>query len=276
MRWRIPIVLSVSLLSASLVACTPSPNPNETLTTMYQDALSDAQALSQAQPELSALRAEHADELLAEIHRVCGFDDEGTLPESCTVAVPDIAAIPTDNAEKYLSDSQALILDNLANMPRESIPLAIDHYIEESRFTQKSQVSIPTDLTLSTEELATAQELAAREYSASWALGVALAYLPATERDVVEDAIDNHAERAALLQLASAPENSEVAEPGYDSDIPAPSDEASARSAIRAIEDSMVQAWHAAASAATTDAWRVICAQIAGDTAREFTLIDAP
>lgn len=270
MRRRIPSVLGVSLLAASLVACTPSPNPNAALAQMYQDALFDSQAMSEAEPELATLRSQHADELLAEIHRICGFD-EGQVPESCQVAVPAIAILPTDDPEKYVSDSQALILDNLDDIPKNSVALVVEQYIEQAEFAQESEVSVPVDLELTEAELATAKDLADREFSAAWSLGVALAQLPETDREEVETAISNHHARASQLQIITS---GTTPAPGYVSELPDPTDEASARSNIETVESNVTQAWHAAASTATTDTWRVFCAHIAGDTARELTLID--
>lgn len=270
MRRRIPSVLGVSLLAAFLVACTPSPNPNAALAQMYQDALFDSQAMSEAEPELATLRSQHADELLAEIRRICGFD-EGQVPESCQVAVPAIAILPTDDPEKYVNDSQALILDNLDDIPEDSVALVVEQYIAQAEFAEGSEVSVPVDLELTEAELAAAKDLADREFSAAWSLGVALAQLPETDREEVETAISNHHDRASQLQIITS---GTTPAPGYVSELPDPTDETSARSNIETVENNVTQAWHAAASAATTDAWRVFCAHIAGDTARELTLID--
>ncbi|WP_096460058.1 hypothetical protein [Corynebacterium suranareeae] len=272
MRRRISVVLGFSLLTASLTACTPSPKPNETLAQMYQDALFDSQALATSQPELASLRTEQAEELLAEIHRICGFDDEGTVPASCEVEVPAVAILPADDPEQYFSDSQVKILDNLDDIPKDSVTLVIEQFIEQSSFVQGADTPALPDLDLSDEEFATAQDLADREFSAAWSLGVALSQAPEYQ-DAIETAIDNHHERASLLQTITDLDT--FAEPGYISELPAPTDQASALETVDAVQSNMLQAWHAAASAATTDSWRVLCAQMAGATARDISLIDA-
>ncbi|ALC06175.1 hypothetical protein CDES_08915 [Corynebacterium deserti GIMN1.010] len=283
MRVRSPLFLSASLASltsvAFVTACTPSPTPNEPLVQMYQEAQFDAQALMDSSPDISFLRTQHADELLAEIHRLCGFTDEGAVPESCEVMTTMIAAAPTDDVAGRVASSQSLILDLLDDIPKESVSLVVGQYIDEARygvaFDLNSSADSPVEMELSFDEITIAQDLLEREQSAAWALGIALAQYPLEQRDSIEVAIEAHNDRAFTLQQLLGPDHSTPAEPGYDSDLTAPTDFASAKQTIDEIENNLIDSWHAAASAATTDEWRTFCTQVAGDTARTLLLIDA-
>lgn len=59
------------------------PKPNKELATLYQDARNDAEVFAQTNPGLAGLRADQAEELHAEIIRVCGFRQDGTVPKTC-------------------------------------------------------------------------------------------------------------------------------------------------------------------------------------------------
>ena len=275
MHRRISALLGASLLSVSLVACSPSPSPNATLAEMLSDAQQDAQALSKSAPELAEVRASHAEELLDEIHRVCGFEDDGSTPESCQVAPSDLEAPPAKDADSYIVKSQKQILEHLADVPEDSRALVIGHYIDESRLGNDIKITAPTDLSLSDDEWITLQDLAERENAAAWALGVAMGYLPSNKHETVSAMIEHHQQRAALLNSLNGENAASLAEPGYTSELPAPTDTKSALNTVSTVENSAVSSWHAAAAAAKTDQWRVLCAQIAGASAKDLALFDA-
>ncbi|MFP7364609.1 DUF4439 domain-containing protein [Corynebacterium callunae] len=272
MHARTISLISISLLAATLSGCTPSPEPDPVLVEMLQDAQLDSHALATTAPEASALRSEHAQEIQAEIDRQCGYTDEGTVPESCTVELTAIGASPATDAASYIADSQSLILDKLDEIPADSVALITEQYIEQARFTAapEEDLQAPTNLTLTDAEQAVAKEMLSREYAAAWSLGVALAYSPTEQQSAIESAISNHQQRASVLVHILGDSAEDSFSPGYRSDIPEPTDAASAQLTVSKVQENAVSAWHAAAAASTTDAWRVLCTEIAGDTAREL------
>lgn len=256
----------------SLTACTPSPKPDEVLVTMYQDALFDAQALAQSAPDVAALRQDHATEINTEIQRLCGFTDEGELPESCTFEIPTIGAAPEGNADFRIGDSQVRILNKLNEVPEESIPLITEHYIEQARLGPVvSGIDVLHGVTLSGADLTAAQDLLAGEYAAAWALGVALPHVsPALVSDT-QTAIDRHREYAALLRTTIDPfAETSPSEPGYDlSHLTEAEDPATAVAMINEVQNHSLSDWHHAAGTATDPGWRSLATQIAGAIAKD-------
>lgn len=274
MRFTKHLILTIiTALAATLaVACTPSPTPDEALVEMYQEALHDAQALTDSAPGASALRMEHADEITAEIERLCGFTDDRVLPESCTFSVPAIAAAPTDDAAAHMMASQEQILGHLEEIPTESVPLIIGHYIDQARLAPPAEeIDIPEGISLKGEDLTRAQDLLATEYAAAWALGVALAYVSPDLTDATQEAIDRHRGYAAVLRTAIDPfADTAPSEPGYDlTGLTEPTDPDTALALIREVQDNAVTSWHNAASVATDPAWRLLASRVAGSTARD-------
>ena len=266
------LTITTTLAATLAVACTPSPTPDEALMGMHQEALHDAQALAGSVPDASALRLEHADEIVVEIERLCGFTDDGILPESCTFGVPDIAAAPVADGDSHMTASQEQILGHLEEIPTESAPLIIGHYIEQARLAPPpEEIIIPDDISLKGEDLTRAQDLLAGEYAAAWALGVALAYVSPDLADATQDAIDRHRGYAAVLRTTIAPfADTSPSEPGYDlTGLPEPTDPDTALALIREVQDNSISSWHNAASEATDPGWRMLASRIAGSTARD-------
>lgn len=271
------ILTTTAALATTLAACTPSPTPDEALVGMHQEALHDAQALAVSTPDASTLRSEHAEEITAEIERLCGFTDDGILPESCTFETPDIAAAPAADGASHMMASQERILDHLEEIPTESVPLIIGQYIEQARLAPPpEEITIPEDLSLKGEDLTQAQDLLAGEYAAAWALGVALAYVSPDLTDATQDAIDRHREYAAVLRTTIAPfADTAPSEPGYDlAGLTEPTDPDTALTLIREVQDNAVTSWHNAASVATDPGWRILASRIAGATARDTVPFD--
>lgn len=255
-----------------LAACTPSPKPDEVLVSMYQDALFDAQALAQSAPDVSALRQDHATEINAEIQRLCGFTDDGALPESCTFEIPTIGAAPDGNPDYRIGDSQVRILNKLSEVPQESIPLITEHYIEQAQLGPVvSGIDVLNGVTLSGADLATAQDLLAGEYAAAWALGVALPHVSPDLTSATQSAIDRHREYAALLRTTIDPfAETSPSEPGYDlSHLTEAVDPASAAIMATEVQSHSLAEWHHAAGTATDPGWRSLATQIAGAIARD-------
>lgn len=261
----------------SLAACTPSPKPDEVLVSMHQDALFDAQALAQSAPDVSALRQDHATEINAEIQRLCGFTDEGELPESCTFEIPTIGAAPEGNPDYRIGDSQVRILNKLTEVPEESIPLITEHYIEQARLGPVvSGIDVQNGVTLSDADLAAAQDLLAGEYAAAWALGVALPHVSPDLATVTQAAIDRHREYAALLRTTIDPfAETSPSEPGYDLDhLTEAVDPDSAAIMVTEVQSHSLAEWHHAAGTATDPGWRSLATQIAGAIAKDSVPFD--
>lgn len=273
MRFTKHLIFTTTALTATLaVACTPSPTPDEALVEMHQEALHDSQALTDYAPDASALRAEHAAEITAEIERLCGFTDDGILPESCTFEIPAIAVAPVADGADHMVTSQEQILGHLEEIPTESTPLIIGHYIEQARLAPPLEdIPIPEDISLTDEDLTRAQDLLAGEYAAAWALGVALAYVSPDLTEATQEAIDSHRRHAAVLRTAIAPfADTTPSEPGYDlTGLTNPTDPDTALTLIREVQDNTITSWHNAASVATDPAWRTLASRIAGSTARD-------
>lgn len=274
---------AVLLPTALLIGCAPAPDPDPALVALLEEARTDSQALAAAAPEVAELRAGHAGELDAEIQRVCGLTDEGTPPESCVLALPEIAAAPTDDAPGRILSSQEFILDHLDQIPGDSVGLLTTQYIEQARFQPRpaeDAPEVPAELALSAAELDTARELLDREYAAAWGLGTALAYLD-TDADpsagtTVTAAIEGHRARADLLLRITATGETPAPEPaaGYTSDLPELTDHSSALTLITTVQDNARESWHAAAAAADDPQWRILATRVAGDTARDTTGLD--
>lgn len=267
------ILATITLLTATVLsACTPAPEPDEALIALYTDALHDSEALLQSAPAVAALRREHAEEINEEIRRVCGYTDEGTVPESCTFAIPDLAAAPTDKVELHIADSQARILTQLNAIPTDSIPLITEQYIEQARLGPAvGDIDVHGGLILAEEDLASAQDLLAQEYAAAWALGVALAYVAPELQNATENALDHHREYAGLLRSTIEPFAApSPAEAGYDlGSLTTPVDPGTALVMITEIQNHAIASWHDAASQATDPHWRSLATQIAGVTAQD-------
>lgn len=275
MRLPKPVALTaaVALSAFTLSACTPSPTPDEALQTLYQDARHDSEALLTSSPEFSALRAEQAEEVATEIKRLCGYTDEGALPESCALQIPTVAAAPAADAAQHIRNSQAQLLKQLDTIPEESLPLITAHYIEQARLAPASEeITVPAELSLEDEvDLGAAQGRLAEEYAAAWALGVALAHVSPEYQEATQAAIDQHRDYAALLRSTIQPfAETSPSEATYDlGELSDPVDPASALQLISEVQDHALEAWHSTASSAIDPGWRSLATQIAGATAKD-------
>lgn len=262
----------VAFVTVTLVACTPSPEPDAALVELHRDALHDAEALLQSAPTVATLRTEHADEIDEEIRRLCGYTDEGMVPESCNYELPAIAAASEEDVRFRISDSQVRMLNRLDELPVESIPLITEHYIEQAGLSPEvPDIDVADGVSLAGEDLTAAQDLLAEEYAAAWALGVALAYVAPEHGESTQNAIDHHRDYAAILRTTIEPfAETAPSEPGYDlGDLTDPVDPETALAMITEVQQHAVASWHSTAGEATDAGWRSLATQIAGATARD-------
>jgi len=130
-------------------------------------------------------RTGHADELAAEITRLCGTHADGTVPESCSytpgeATAADAFTATVDAVDEVPDDSRDLIA-------RQAVQLAGD-------------AELPA-VELSTEAAEQARTLLRAEYAATSGLGTARAFLPAEQVDPLIDAADA-LKATAMLRLA--------------------------------------------------------------------------
>lgn len=143
-------------------------------------------------------RTGHADELAAEITRLCGTHADGTVPESCSytpgeATAADAFTATVDAVDEVPDDSRDLIA-------RQAVQLAGD-------------AELPA-VELSTEAAEQARTLLRAEYAAVSGLGTARAFLPAEQVDPLIDAAEHRID--LLREVLSPTGDVPVAEAGYE------------------------------------------------------------
>lgn len=220
-----------------------NPTPNEVLSQLY-----------------AAADEPHKQLLYDEVIRLCGHHKDGTVPESCNPEVPDT-----------LAPGSAGVLEVIANVPEESLPLVVDVYLDYIA-AEATPSPIPT--------VGNFVESLEMEYGFEYALGIARAY----GDDEVDALVDNlAAEHAAIVEkleeatantaapteteaaeTTSAAATSAVREPAYQFNHPEPTDSASARSFITALHQDLVAFHVHTAQTTTTPDWRETALTVAG------------
>ncbi|AGF72732.1 hypothetical protein A605_08650 [Corynebacterium halotolerans YIM 70093 = DSM 44683] len=265
MHRRLITLATVALLTAApaLSACSVDdvigvfgPRADAEVLSLAQRADTDAAALAETAPETAELRRRHANQLYAEIDRLCGVRDDGRVPDSCAVerTTPEVGS--TDPGE-VLDRSHELILEEMTGLPDGSVALVTGQAIDLAALADPVELPEAFELT-DREDVAAAQELLAWEHAASYGLGLASAYLSADQVDALAELADAHDERVLGLRALLEPSGqAPVAAPGYELEaFPAPTDPASAAEFITSLEADTVQLWHAAAADAHTAQWR--------------------
>lgn len=249
MKRRLALLLTVPLLTSCTiedVASVLGPRPDTRIAELADRAANDAAALSGEQSEL---RARHAEELRAEIARLCGTHADGSVPESCAFETT-ITQFP----EADIGESLTLTLD--AAVPAESRALTIRQAVDLAAL---SPTELPKQVALDDEtDLASARELLAREYATAWGLGVARAHLVAARYDALDELLDAHEARIRSLRAVLAPHGeAPVAEAGYELEgLAEPQDSATAEDFVASLETGLTEAWLAAAVSAVEDPWQ--------------------
>lgn len=221
----VAIGAALSLSACSLIDVF-GPNPDSDLLELANKATSDAQA--QDTP-VSEVRARHADELYAEIARLCGLDEAGQVPDSCAVE-------ETSGEEAPSPTRLGAYLTAADEVPTESRDLVVSQAVELAAFDttelEPSTITEPADVELLI-------ELLEREHAAVFALEAARAF--ASDPASVDAMVEQHQAAVNLLTntLADAP----VSAAGYTFGDVELGDEF-----ITDVNNSLAQAWLAAAT----------------------------
>ncbi|WPF65299.1 MULTISPECIES: hypothetical protein [unclassified Corynebacterium] len=249
---RASLALALSLAAAPLLSgCEVDrffgPRPNAAVSELAAGARADADRLSIDDPHLAALREEQARTFDAEVARLCGTQEDGSTPASCT----------TDQAEQtepLEHTGLEQILLSFASLPEESRPLAAQQAIilaEATDTTDVAEAAEKADLTASPTAADAAREVLRREHALAYGVGVAKAFGASDLADLTS-AIN---ERIAALTTALEPTGDvPVAEAGYlITGVPSPTDAASAQEFVSAAINQAADSWEAAAAAAPSD-----------------------
>ena len=247
MKRRLALLLTVPLLTSCTVedlASALGPRPDAQVAELADRAASDAASLSGGQADV---RARHAQELSAEIARLCGTHADGTVPESCAFEA-EATLLP----EVDLGESLDLTLE--ATVPTESRALAVRQAADLAALD-------PAGLPAQTDpgsDVDSAREALTREYAAVWGLGVARAHLDPARHDAVDELADAHEDRIRVLREMLAPHGEvPVAEPGYEFEGSAePGDTGAAEELVARLEEDLARAWLSAAVESQTGPWR--------------------
>lgn len=188
-------------------------------------------------------RTGQADELTAEIARLCGTHADGSVPESCAYSpgeppAEDAFAATADAVDEVPDDSRDLLA-------RQAVQLAGD-------------ADLPA-VELSPEAAEQARALLRAEFAASYGLSAARAFSPADEVDPLIDAADDRID--LLREVLSPTGDVPVAEAGYEvaGDL-GPEDPGFPETVAAELD----AAWLTAVSDADEDDWRRWLALVAG------------
>lgn len=231
---RPAVLITVACAAISLSACSLidvfGPQPDRALLELAHKATADS---AEADGAVAEVRAGHAEELYAEISRLCGVDDAGEVPQSCAVD-------PADSEEEPTPARLGAYLTAADEVPEESRDLVVSQAVDLASFDTTELE--PTEIT-DPEDLALLEELLIQEHAAVYALEAARAF--ASDPGRVDALVDDHQARVNLLtdMLDDAP----VSAAGYTFGDAELGDEF-----IAGVEDNLARSWSAAAADATS------------------------
>ncbi|WP_164470376.1 DUF4439 domain-containing protein [Corynebacterium pseudopelargi] len=278
----LPLALALSLGSCSLVQ---QPEPNATLIDLAAQARYEADTYQT--PALKQLRAEDAEELIAEAMRACGHRENGEQPEHCSYEAieDDIEQAPTDQRQgvELFDVSAQLILDATAEAPQDAMPVLVPQIIDLVQAGAAAPVAGAAQLQPNKElkaqgiksgdieaDASDAREALKDEYAARYGLGVALGYADATGKQRISALLAAHQQRIDVLEASLQPTAEvPVAEPAYRFAGTTPTDPATALEAADMIQDTISQQYSHLASKARTPSWRELSTALAAQTAAE-------
>ncbi|MDU0477927.1 hypothetical protein QVA66_01590 [Staphylococcus chromogenes] len=255
MKRRLALILSPAvLLCACSIASSPTPQPE--LNSLAQTALNDAAGLQATNPELSAVRRDHAQRLFAEVRRLCGTREDGSTPDTCVVPTAD--AVPTADTSDIVAKAAADLLIHVDKVPRESMPEVARIHTELAELGASAETSEPPAGS------GEARAVLEWENSVVYALKVTLAYA-GKHTPAVEDAISRHSARAAALHAALP--DAPPAAAAYN--LSAYPDPAATMDFLKAIESDSVTRWNISASESDSGAWRRYALSVSAEDARQ-------
>lgn len=205
------------------------PRPNSALVELAQTARADADRSDYGQ-----LRLTQSEELFAEVNRICGVEDTGDVPDTCTIDDKDPAA-PSKSPEEAVK----LLVELMDKAPEESRPLLAHQAIQLARGNE----ALPDNPDENT--LAQARELLEFEYATIYGLDVAQTYGVDVDTDV-------HAELTLELRELVG-DDAPVSEASYSAEWP---DDSSAKEFAKELVQSSRDNFEAAAATAKDPQWR--------------------
>ncbi|MGX4760913.1 hypothetical protein ACWJIK_02150 [Corynebacterium minutissimum] len=256
------------------------PRADPALASLAQAASADAEALKELDTDAASLRAQQAEELYAEIERLCGRTEEGKAPRSCEVD-QDVEPREAADVSAVLGDASASTEEQLDHVAPESRALVVAQAIALEAWNGKEPGDAPE---LKPAEQDQAAELLEWEYQQVYALDFARSYVTPDLEATIDERLSLHEHRilrlqAALAQLDTVPQP----EAAYDSPTDGlPNDADSARSFIDEVAHNDTLKWtdaatHAAVSSEgdsdeeATTAWRRWLIAVAAQSHRFHT-----
>ena len=256
------------------------PHADPALASLAQAASADAEALEELDADAASLRAQQAEELYAEIDRLCGRNEEGEAPRSCEVD-HDVEPREADDVSAVLGDACAATEEQLNHVAPESRALVVAQAIALEARTGEEPGEAPE---LTTAEQDQAAKLLEWEYQQVYALDFARSYVTADLEETIDERLSLHERRVlelqtALEKLGAVPQPAAA----YDSpDGALPHDGDSARDFIDTIARNDTLKWTDAATRAAataesdskaeaTSAWRRWLIAVAAQSHRFHT-----
>ena len=178
------------------------PRADPALTKLAQSASADAAALQELDADAAALRSQQADELYAEIDRLCGRNEDGQAPRSCAVD-RDVPAreIPGEDAahavHAVLDDATVATEDQLNHVSSESRALVTAQAIALEAWTGDDVAEAPE---LTKPEIDQAADLLEWEYEQVYGLDFARSYAAPDQEADIDERLDVHERRILQLQ----------------------------------------------------------------------------
>lgn len=249
---------AVACLSFSVTGCSLAeqfgPSPNKALSSLYQEARTDADYFSTANPGLAALRSDQAAELHAEIVRTCGLREDGTVAPTCDDAAISDQAAQSPTTLELRDGPSATYASTVLAAPEASRPLlvaqTVDYAVQDGLVAPLSAAEgiladpeLNAVLTQDSEQQILA-EVARFEAGTVYALETAQAFVG---DDAIAETLDQARDRlSAVNELLAEPV---VPAATYEVVGEAPTDEESGWSLVHRVLAETEKAW---AQAATT------------------------
>lgn len=259
----------------ALSACSPldvfGPKPNEALLELARQADADAAAFETDAAPLAELRKRQADELYAEIERVCGVDDTGLPPKTCRVDRES----PTGEPSK--DPTVPTLTDNIVRtLPEESMELVVAQSIDYRVALGEPGMSDPDtvcpdmyEVNWSDADKAAMSDRVEEEYAALYGLDLASAYADDALQARIDALRAGHEARLSCIteEMRYAQIDAPAQAPGYEiaDTFGQPTDTASASRLIDAIEASLTESWRVTAAHADDRVWRNAAIAYAAD-----------
>lgn len=228
------------------------PRPDETLVALARSADNDAQNLADVDANASSLRADQADALYAEVKPLCGLNNEGNAPRSCTVERTTDAPLSDVDVAKTLNAAAHRTRDALSEVSSESRALVTNQAIVLDAWDGAELPAIPE---LEAADLESATSLLNWEYEQVFGLDFARSYAsPEIEADI-DNRLSLHEKRIEVLQgaigeVAKVPQPAVAYQPTAVAGVALPTDASSAQSYVDKLGWNDTLKWEDAASKA--------------------------